>query len=544
MLQAPKPSPDVLLASRTRVIDILSAIVLSSSLSFVLGLVINPPFSIFLFVALAVAAKALSDNRQINLGNLQTLFNSRQSVPQDPLAQKVQARLRLAEEAAQRLREQYDREAGNERWGAERFELLNRKETYKNLAQIRQFKLQQLEAEPRQNQLDEFLDQFEIKDAEIKGVVPPVKMALLSHGIETAADVVEEVRRIPSVGRSQAERLLEWRRDLERNFVYDPGRGVSPQARVNVEREVDALRFRIECELSAGANNLRRMKHDIETSRQKLQPALANARQELAQAEKDWKIASRRKPFAPILLALFIAFIIGTSLKYENNERVVYPGTKTERQEPPSDSSESARTSSSGEREIALKQYDAGAALSANGKYEEAITFFKKATEFDPNFSDAYVSLGYALYRLGRYNESIDASWRATYIKGDFAPYYNLGLAYMSREDWFEARDAFGSAVTYCKVNPWHESYSYAYYYLGLSQARDGSADIAIEALRKELADNPQTAITRFELGALYLGCGRYKDARAQYKILKNLDPMLAEELRKLIEKHAARKLA
>src|SRR5262245_30748939 len=133
MLQAPKPSPDVALALRTRVIDILSAIVLSGSLSFVLSLVINPPFSIFLFVALAVAAKALSDNGQINLGNLQTLFNSRQSVPNDPLAQKVQARLRLAEEAAQRLREQYDREAGNERWGAERFELLNRKETYKNL---------------------------------------------------------------------------------------------------------------------------------------------------------------------------------------------------------------------------------------------------------------------------------------------------------------------------------------------------------------------------------------------------------------------------
>jgi tetratricopeptide (TPR) repeat protein len=286
------------------------------------------------------------------------------------------------------------------------------------------------------------------------------------------------------------------------------------------------------------------MKHEIETSRQKLQPAYANARQELAQAEKDWKIASRRKPFAPILLALFIAFIIGTSLKFENNDRVDYPETKTERQEPPSGGPGPANTSSSSKHELALKYYNDGAALSANGNYEDAVDLFKKATESDPSFSGAYVSLGYALYRLGRYNESIDASWRATYIKGDFAPYYNLGLAYMAREDWFEARDAFGNAVTYCKVNPWDESYSYAYYYLGLSQARDGAADVAIEALRKELADNPQTAITRFELGALYLGCGRYKDARAQYKILKNIDPTLAEELRKLIEKHAARKLA
>src|SRR5262249_38231261 len=160
--------------------------------------------------------------------------------------------------------------------------------------QIRQFKFQQLEAEARKNQLDEFLDQFEINDAEINGIVAPIKTALLSHGVETAADLIEEVGQIPSVGRSQAERLLEWRRGLGQKFVFEPARGVPPEARVKTEREVDALRFRLESELIGGANYLRRVKQEIETSRQKLQPALTQVRQELAQAKKDLKVAGKR----------------------------------------------------------------------------------------------------------------------------------------------------------------------------------------------------------------------------------------------------------
>jgi DNA-binding helix-hairpin-helix protein with protein kinase domain len=228
-----------------------------------------------------------------------------------PSLENIQARQRRAEEAARRIQEQYDREPGNERWRAKRDELRNQKENYETLAQIRQFRLQQLEAEARKNQLDEFLDQFRIDDAEIKGIVAPIKTALLSHGVETAADVIEEVSQIPSVGRSQAERLLEWRRNLERGFVFDPARGVPHETRVKTEREVDALRFRLESELSGGAHYLRRMKQEIETYRQKLEPALTQARQELARAEKDLAVAGERNSPALVLIVLTIAFFIG-----------------------------------------------------------------------------------------------------------------------------------------------------------------------------------------------------------------------------------------
>jgi len=46
-------------------------------------------------------------------------------------------------------------------------------------------------------------------------------------------------------------------------------------------------------------------------------------------------------------------------------------------------------------------------------------------------------------------------------------------------------------------------------------------------------------AIGRFELATLDLGSGKYKNAMAQYRILKDFDPALAEELLKLIKKHS-----
>src|SRR5262245_3718776 len=234
-----------------------------------------------------------------------------------PLLELIQARQRWAKETAQHFQEQYDHEAGSERWDAKLEELRNQKETYENLAQIRWSRLQQLEAEARNNQLDEFLDQFKINEAEFKGIGPTIKTVLLSHGIETAADVkeIEEVTQVPSIGKWRADRLLEWRSGLEKKFVFDPSRGVPPGARIRAEREVDALRVRLEGELNSGAQYLRRMKRQIETSRQKIRPDLTQAGQELARAEKDLEVASKRNSLAPIMIVLIVAYFIGWAIR-------------------------------------------------------------------------------------------------------------------------------------------------------------------------------------------------------------------------------------
>jgi DNA-binding helix-hairpin-helix protein with protein kinase domain len=316
ILKAPSPSTEATAVARDMRNRFILALIFSVVAGATIPLFVSFPLAFFMLILAGLTACVIGKVERT--ATLQLLFKLRQPNPGDPLFENVQARWRRAEESARRLQEQYDREAGNERWGAKRDELRNRKETYENLDQIRQLRIRELEAEARKSQLDEFLDQFRIDGAEIKGVISPIKTALLSHGVETAADVIEEVSRIPSVGRSQAERLLEWRRNLERGFVFDPVRGVSTEARVNTEREVDALRFRLESELIGGAHFLRRVKQEIETSRQRLQPALTQARQELAQAEMDLQVAGKRNSPALILTALIIMFFIAWTI-YSGN---------------------------------------------------------------------------------------------------------------------------------------------------------------------------------------------------------------------------------
>src|SRR5262249_40809842 len=399
--------------------DMRNRFILALKLSIFAGVAIpvfvDFPFAFLLLILAGLAACSIA---KVELTATMRLFlQRRQPSPGNHLLEKLLSRKRRAEEAARRLHEQYDREAGSERWGAKRDELRNQKETYENLAQIRQFKVQQLEAEARKNQLNKFLDQFEINDAEIKGIVAPIKAALLSHGVETAADVIEEVSQIPSVGCPQAEKLLEWRRDLERRFAFEPARGVPPEARVKTEREVDALRFSLESELSGGAHYLRRVKQEIETSRQKLQPALTKARQELAQAEKDLEVAVKRNSPALILTALIIAFFIGCTIHLYHQVQINYgpqnlPGKPSLANR--SDHDASAEQNQHERSLEALKFYREGRDLSRAKKFGGAAYCFQKAVDIDSQFYEAYEELGYALYRLGRYEQSIGASRQAT----------------------------------------------------------------------------------------------------------------------------------
>jgi DNA-binding helix-hairpin-helix protein with protein kinase domain/Tfp pilus assembly protein PilF len=508
-----KPSAEVAAFAKARKIRFNIAIICSAFAGLVITLLVDGPPPLFLLVMVGLIAKAIVRTKASSLGNIRT-------------------RQRLAKEEAQRLQEQYDRKSGKERWGAKLDELRNQKETYENLAQFRQLKLQQLEPEARKYQLEEFLDQFKINDAEIRRIVPSAKKVLLSHGIETAADVgeinkINNLMRIPSIGSWLAGWLVEWRRDLEQRFVFNPAGGVPPEARVMVEREVDALRLRLETELSGGARRLRRMKQEIEARERMLQPALTQARRELAQAEKDLAVAGKHGSTAPILAALIISFIIGLAIK----QNFQPPPTGI-----PISSTNRGAAVDWESAEKASRLYTEGAQLSLEQRFEKAVVAFQEAVRNDPKRGDAYEKLGYALYRLKRYEESLEASEKAIGLSENFGPYYNSGLAYMELGRWDRAKLVFESAVTHIRYS-WEERYTLAYYYLGRSRARLGEARQSIEWLEAVLKVDPGLTVNRLELGSLYLWVGKRDAARAQYKILKDSNPALAEELLKLIKK-------
>ncbi len=55
----------------------------------------------------------------------------------------------------------------------------------------------------------------------------------------------------------------------------------------------------------------------------------------------------------------------------------------------------------------AESEFDSGLALFNQGKYEEAIPYFRYATEKDPKYTQAYLYLGRSYLNLGRYLEAL-----------------------------------------------------------------------------------------------------------------------------------------
>jgi DNA-binding helix-hairpin-helix protein with protein kinase domain len=539
ILKIPKPSAEVAAYAQNRRIRLVLALMVSWIAGLVFPALIGYP-AVMAIPMVGYIACAIG--KTWRRATVRSLFRRRQPVPDDPLLVKAQDRWREAEEEAARLQARYDREVGNDRWRAKRDELRNRKETYENLTQIRQFKLQQLEAVARKNQLDEFLDQFKINDAKLKGIGPNLKTVLSSHGVETAADVIEDVTQIPSVGRSRAKWLLEWRRDLERKFVFDPSRGVSPEVRLKTEREVDALRFRLESELIGGAHDLRSMKQEIEASREKLQPALTEARQTLAQAEKDLKVARKSNPAWLIIATLIIAFLIGlsnapnTRPKYTDPEFGVNSGGRRPIAHADSDNGPVATVDYEKTQE-AMKYYRKGERLLRQEKFAGAVDAFRKAVSIDPGINAAYEDLGYALLRQGKYEESTEASEKAIALRHDFRPFYNLGLAHFETKNWLGAQLAFQSAIELRDESSWKDEYTDAYYRLGLSMDRLGRLRGVIAELEAQPAYLEREPLNRFRLGIFYLCIGRTEAAKEQHRLLENVNPPLARELDKLIKK-------
>lgn len=68
-----------------------------------------------------------------------------------------------------------------------------------------------------------------------------------------------------------------------------------------------------------------------------------------------------------------------------------------------------------------------GSHLRRTGKIEQAIAFYEKVIELDPNFPEVYYKLGNIFVRLKRLDEAFDAYNRAIQLRSD-VPDYNCGL--------------------------------------------------------------------------------------------------------------------
>lgn len=87
------------------------------------------------------------------------------------------------------------------------------------------------------------------------------------------------------------------------------------------------------------------------------------------------------------------------------------------------------------------------------GKIEEAIAECKKAIQVDPEFGNPYNDIGAYLIEKGQNDEAIHWLERALQSRrydSYYYPHYNLGRAYMAKEELSKARFHFEQALKLC----------------------------------------------------------------------------------------------
>ena len=147
------------------------------------------------------------------------------------------------------------------------------------------------------------------------------------------------------------------------------------------------------------------------------------------------------------------------------------------------------------------------------GRVNEAISYFNKSLEINPNFSEPENNLGDALVRIGKTDEGMRHFRRAAELDPDSpASYYNLGNAWLENGHPEEAMEQFRKAL---RIYP---GFAKAQNNLGSAFLRLGQTNEAFYCFQKAVKDDPHLPEAHNNFGNLLLMRGQITDAIGQYR--------------------------
>jgi tetratricopeptide (TPR) repeat protein len=185
-----------------------------------------------------------------------------------------------------------------------------------------------------------------------------------------------------------------------------------------------------------------------------------------------------------------------------------------------------------------LAYYQIGRCNDELGNYIEAIEAYKQSIRIDPNNPKnlaPYSFIGNDYYKLGLYKEAIEALKQSIRIDPYNAinaiSYRLLGFAYNQLGLYKEAIEAFKQAI---HTDPNNTNIST---YVGLSNAYVNLQlyDEAIVVFKQAIRIDPDLVLAHYGIGLCYILIGDESSALNEYKILKELDIDLANDLFDLI---------
>ena len=168
--------------------------------------------------------------------------------------------------------------------------------------------------------------------------------------------------------------------------------------------------------------------------------------------------------------------------------------------------------------------YNMGNTFIAHGKLEQAVDAYRKAVEINPNFPEAYNNMGVAFKELGKAAESLDCYRKAIATRPNYAEAYNnMGNALKGENKPEEAIACYKKAL---EINP---KYLEACYNMGNTLSGMGKLNESIECYRKVLEMNPNHPESYNNMGNAYKNQGKPEQAIECYQKAIAVDPKNAE---------------
>jgi len=165
-----------------------------------------------------------------------------------------------------------------------------------------------------------------------------------------------------------------------------------------------------------------------------------------------------------------------------------------------------------------------GLAYQAHGKKEEAIESFRKVVTLRPDIAVAHYNLANVLQEHGSVSEAVEGFRKAASINpGFFEAHGNLGVALRKQGKLDEAIASCRKAVS---INP---SIAEAHSNLGTAQKQQGDFDGAVASFQQAVSIKPEFAEAHSNLGSVLREQGKLNEAAVSSERAISLNPSIAE---------------
>jgi len=137
-----------------------------------------------------------------------------------------------------------------------------------------------------QDQLDDYLRQYDIEEHSIPSISTARKAALQQSGIWNAAHISKLANiKVPGIGPVYEQKLYAWRRQMASGFVYIPDNYKMGLARQKATEEVNKIKHQLEQQIRAAYQSLNFLKMSINNKLTMMRPQLKELYLKMKQAE-------------------------------------------------------------------------------------------------------------------------------------------------------------------------------------------------------------------------------------------------------------------